>query len=148
MAATDLALKNALIDSADANELKFKYRLLSGLLKWRLETEYPGRLWKVKKQIKGLDEAVENMQNELASLKKTFKSAPKDFYQFDARIANKEVEINRLKRRVSAEILKQEDHLRKTALSELEIHRNQIRLYHDRALYAKARLYDSMMVKE
>jgi len=148
LSAAENSLKNALIDSADADELEFKYRLLNGLLKWRLETEYPGRLWKVKKQVKDLDEAVENMQNELASLKKTFKSAPKDFSQFDARIANKEVEINRLKNRVSAEILKQENHLRKTALNALEIHRNQIRLYHDRALYAKARLYDSMMVKE
>jgi len=31
------------------------------------------------------------------------------------------------------------------ALEELRLHRNQIKLYHDRALYAKARLYDSLM---
>jgi hypothetical protein len=148
LSAVESSFKNLRIDNIESDELKFKHRLLSGLLKWRLETEYPDRLWKVKKQAKSLGKAIDSLQNRLASLKKTFKSAPKDFSQFDARIANKEAEIDQLKGRVGIEILKQENHLRKTALNALEVHRNQIRLYHDRALFAKARLYDSMMVKE
>jgi len=148
LSTVESGLKKGLSDSVESEELKFKYRLLNGLLKWRLETDYPTRLWKVKKQAKSLDEAVESLQGRLASLKKTFKSAPKDFTQFDARIENKEAEIIQLKSRVAAEMVKQENHLRQTALNALEGHRNQIRLYHDRALFAKARLYDAMMVKE
>jgi len=148
LAAVETGLKSGLTDDVELDELKFKYRLLNGLLKWRVETDYPNRLWKVKKQANRLDEAVDGLQNRLVSLKKTFKSAPKDFAQFDARIENKESEIIQLKSRVAAEIIKQENHLRQTALNALEGHRNQIRLYHDRALYAKARLYDAMMVKE
>jgi len=148
LSAVDNTLKSGLADDAESNELRFKYRLLNGLLKWRMETDYPGRLWKVKKETNSLNEAVESLQARLASLKKTFKSAPKDFTQFDARIGDKKAEIVQLKSRAAAEIVKQENHLRGTALKALEAHRNQIRLYHDRALYAKARLYDAMMVKE
>ena len=148
LSAVDAGLQSGLADDAELSDLRFKYRLLSGLLKWRMETDYPGRLWKVKKQANSLNKAVESLQGRLASLKKTFKSAPKDFTQFDARIGNKEAEIIQLKSRVAAEIVRQENNLRQTALKALEGHRNQIRLYHDRALYAKARLYDAMMVKE
>jgi len=148
LSAAKSSLERMPFDNADTDELKFKHRLMQGLLRWRLETEYPARLWQVKKQAKRLDAATNRMQNTLASLKQAFKSAPKEFSQFDARIANKEVKIDQLKSRVGNELIKQEKHLRTTALNALEVHRNQIRLYHDRALFAKARLYDSMMVKE
>jgi len=150
LSAVKTALENVPLESenSDVGELRFKYRLMQGLLKWRLETEYPVRLWQLKKATKKLDDTTKNMQSRLASLKHVFKSAPKEFAEFDARIVNKEEQINQLKSRVKSELIKQEQRIRTAALSALEVHRNQIRLYHDRALYAKARLYDSMMVKE
>ena len=84
----------------------------------------------------------------MESLETAWKSAPFEFAKFNARIENKESQINSLKKRIDRAITEQESKLRVMALEQLRLHRNQIKLYHDRALYAKARLYDSLMERQ
>jgi len=134
-------------DSEDESllESKEKYRLLKGRLQWEMDVDYPVRAWSVKRQIQQLNDVVGDMNNSIGSLEKAWKTAPFDFARFDARIANKDKKINDLKKKVNLAITQQEKKLRVMALEKLRLHRNQIKLYHDRALFAKARLYDSLM---
>ena len=129
----------------DLSDSKNRYRLLKGRLLWDIETDYPVRKWAVKRQLQQLNAAIFDMNKSMKSLEKAWKTAPSDFNGFDARIANKDKQIKSLMQRIDQSIVLQEKHLRMMALEELRLHRNQIKLYHDRALYAKARLYDSLM---
>jgi hypothetical protein len=132
-------------EEEDLSDSQYKYRLLKGRMLWEIETDYPVRIWVVKKQLKQLNAAVNDMNSSMVSLQAAWKTAPSDFSGFDARIANKDAQIKNLKKKVNQAILSQENKLRMMALEQLRLHRNQIKLYHDRALYAKARLYDSLM---
>lgn len=124
---------------------KEKYRLLKGRLQWQMDVDYPVRVWVVKRQLQQLDKAVDDMNSSINSLEKVWKTAPFDFARFGARIENKDKQINNLKKKVNLAIAQQERKIRMITLEKLRLHRNQIKLYHDRALFAKARLYDSLM---
>jgi len=141
--AEDLARDNLVVE--DMYEAEVKYRLLKGRLLWEIDTDYPVRLWAIKKDLQQLNTAVNDMNKSMSSLKATWKNAPADFSSFDKRIVNKEAQIQVLKKRLDKAIVSQEKQLRTLTLERLRLHRNQIKLYHDRALYAKARLYDSLM---
>ena len=132
----------------DVSEQTNKHRLLNGLMQWKIKTDYPVRIWGAKKELIQLDRAVSDMKKSMLSLKSAWSGAPADFSQFDRRIENKEKQIQSLNKKVKDAVVRQEKHLRTMALHALKLHRNQIKLYHDRALFAKARLYDSMMAKE
>lgn len=134
--------------SEEISEQRNKHRLIKGLMLWELKTEYPVRLWAAQKELNQLDKAVADMKKSMVSLKSSWSAAPSDFSQFDRRIANKEKQIQGLNNKVSQAISRQEKHLRTMGLHALKLHRNQLKLYHDRALFAKARLYDSLMANE
>jgi len=127
------------------DESKEKYRLLKGRLQWEMDVDYPVRIWAVKRQVQQLNKAVTEMNDSIESLETAWKTAPFEFSSFNARIANKDKQINDLNKKVNLAITQQESKLRVMALEKLRLHRNQIKLYHDRALFAKARLYDSLM---
>jgi hypothetical protein len=128
--------------------LMHKKRLVTGLLKWRLESEFPERLWLVKKEFRMLDKAIEKMARSVESLKTTWNSAPDDFSSFDERIRHKAEKIEVLKYQAENSMAYYENKLRNMFVSNLKDYRNQLKLFHDRALYAKARLYDSLMARE
>jgi len=131
-----------------AAEAREKYRLLKGRLQWEVETDYPVRIWAIKRQLQQLNKVVTDMNKSMESLETAWKTAPFEFANFNARIENKESQINALKKKIDRAITEQESKLRVMALEQLRLHRNQIKLYHDRALYAKARLYDSLMERQ
>lgn len=134
--------------SEDLSEQRFKQRILNGVLAWEIETDYPVRVWHVKKSLRELNLAVKKMNTSIASLKASYISAPQQFLQFDDRINNKNNKIKQLAYKINEALKEQQYSIRAMTLDALKIHRNQIKLYHDRALYAKARLYDSLMGHE
>lgn len=142
--------KSKVLESLDEEValLMHKKRLASGLLKWRLETEFPERLWIVKKEFGVLDKAIGEMAGSVESLKATWSAAPEDFSSFDKRIKHKAEKIEVLKSQAENSIDYYENKFRNMFVNNLKDYRNQLKLYHDRALYAKARLYDSLMARE
>lgn len=139
----DLARDNMVVE--DMYDAQVKYRLLKGRMLWEMDTDYPVRLWATKKDLKQLNKAVDDMNQSMTSLESAWKNAPSDFSGFDERIASREAQVTALRKKIDRAISSQEKQLRTLTLERLRLHRNQIKLYHDRALYAKARLYDSLM---
>ncbi len=146
----NVKLRKDSLDSGDEEvaAIAEKWRLMNGLMKWRLESEYPERLWVVRKKLNQLDKAVLEMSQSVNSLKAAWNTAPEDFASFDERIENKEEQIIALKRQAEDSIEWYQSKLRGMFVKHLRDYRNQLKLYHDRALYAKARLYDSLMARE
>ncbi|HED36194.1 MAG TPA: hypothetical protein ENJ08_18520 [Gammaproteobacteria bacterium] len=139
----DVAEENMVVE--DMYDAQVKYRLLKGRMLWEMDTDYPVRLWAIKKDLKQLDKAVNDMNQSMSSLESVWKNAPSDFSGFDERIASRAAQVKDLRKKIDRAIASQETQLRTLTLERLRLHRNQIKLYHDRALYAKARLYDSLM---
>lgn len=135
-------------DDEELLELKRKFRLLKGRIQWEIEIDYPVRIWNIKKELKKLNTAVAEMNKSMGSLQASWKNAPAEFSGFDKRISNKDEHIKSLKNRIDLAVISQEKLLRRMTLEKLRLHRNQIKLYHDRALFAKARLYDSLMERK
>lgn len=137
------------IDSSDPEviELKARYRFLAGLLKWNIETDYAPRLWTVKTSVKELDNALMGVNRAIESLTGVWKSAPADHKRLRDAINGKKEHIKSLKLRIRQAMSVQEQKVQVLAENAIDEYRNYLKKYHDRALFGKARVYDSMVLK-
>lgn len=138
---------NKLKNNEDLSEEEAKFKLLSGLLQWQIETDFKPRLWEAKKNLKELDQALYKMHGAIYSLSNVWKNAPSKYKGFSAQIKDKKSRIQELKQKMNASLALQEEHLKSMAMKVVNKHRNRLKLFHDRALFAKARIYDSLIVK-
>jgi tetratricopeptide (TPR) repeat protein len=138
---------NNLKDTEDLSEEEEKLKLLSGLMNWKIETDYKPRIWQAKKELKELDKVLYEMHGAIYSLSNAWKSAPEKFKGFSLKIKDKGKRIAELKKRMDASLKLQETYLQSMAMKVINTHHNRLKLYHDRALFAKARIYDSLIVK-
>jgi tetratricopeptide (TPR) repeat protein len=128
-------------------ELKDKYRFLSGLLKWNIDTDYAPRLWAVRENLNDLDQALQGMNRAIGSLSSVWNRAPAEHAIFREMIRGKEERIDTLRQEVKREMTALEAETRIMAQNAIEQERAQIKNYNDRAVFGKARVYDSMVLK-
>ncbi|MFW2371637.1 MAG: hypothetical protein ACN4GM_00830 [Gammaproteobacteria bacterium] len=128
----------------DLQEENDKIRLLNGLMHWDITTSYARRLWDTQKNLNELDHAIKKMNTSIKSLSNTWQQAPTRFGGFHQKIKDKKTRINQLKSRMYAALKEQEQSLSKMALNTAIEYSNRLKMYHDRALFAKARIYDSL----
>jgi len=138
---------NKLKDTEDLSEEEEKLELLNGLMHWEIATDFKPRIWQAKKNLKELDDALYKMHSGIYSLTSTWKNAPDQFKEFSIKIKDKGKRITELKKKASASIKLQETYLQTMAIRVINTHRNRLKLFHDRALFAKARIYDSLIMK-
>ena len=140
------------LDSIDGNdpeviELEGKYRFLAGLLKWNIDTDYAPRLWTVKTSIKELDKALLGVNRAIESLTRVWETAPADHQRLRAAINGKKEQIKTLKLKIKQAMSVQEKKVHVLAENAIDQYRDYLKKYHDRALFGKARVYDSMVLK-
>ncbi len=135
-------------DHTDLEQQADKFRLLYGLVFWDISTDYPVRLWQAKQELKELDASIAEMNRSLASLKGAQKNSPAVFNRFSQQIKGKDKTIENLKLKVTQTLKEQEANIEDMALNEAQQYRRRLKLYHDRAQYSKARLYDSLLTAE
>lgn len=121
-----------------------QFRILQGLIQWDLSTEYPARLWNLKKDMHALDNAFSQTAEILSSLEKVQKSTPMDFDGFSKRIIDSDSYLENLTHKLDSSINKQERYCADLILDTLNAKKRQIGIYKSRALYAQARLYDQL----
>ncbi len=138
---------NKLKNLEDLSEEEEKLKLLNGLMHWKITTDYKSRIWEAKKNLKELDKTLYKMHAAIYSLSNVWKNAPDKFKDFSLRIKDKSKRIAELKKKMNKSLKFQEAYLQGMAMKVINTHRNRIKLYHDRALFAKARIYDSLIVK-
>ena len=128
-------------------ELRAKYRFLSGLLKWTIDTDYAPRLWAAKAGINELDKELQGMDSAIESLNSIWKEAPAEHIKLREMIRGKKERIAALMHDVRREMAAQETRVQIMAEGAIEQYRSRLKKYHDRALFSKARVYDSMVLK-
>jgi hypothetical protein len=121
-----------------------RLHILHGLLQWQLRTEYPQRLWLVKRELHALDHDLEQTTRAKTSLEAILRITPLNFDGFAKRISDLDVYLTNLSQKLDASIQKQEQYCSRLITDGLSKRKRQIEAYRSRALYAQARLYDQL----
>ncbi len=133
-----------LAGSPDAEEAQAKYRLFHGILRWQIESDYMPRLWRLKRGLQRLDEALAETEAQYAALQRAWQQAPRTFEGFDDRIRGQLRRIRQLQARVERTRRDQEKVVEQLALAEIERQHQRLKSYLVRARFAQARIYDRL----
>ncbi len=131
-----------LAGSRDISEYESKYELFSGLLLWQISTDYKPRLWRAKKAIKLLDNAIAEAQSREQSLRSVQKRARRGFEGYAKRIATLGQRISRLQVEVDRVAGAHRAYLQELAAATLERQKNRLRTYITQARFGIAQIYD------
>lgn len=120
------------------------YRILYGLTQWNIYTEYPVRLWEVKKGLHQLDKTLAQAAQAETSLGNVLKLTPLNFDGFSRRIVDLNRNLTVISEKLSAAAENQLQYCNQLIIHTLAGKRHQVDLQRNRALYAQARLYDRL----
>jgi len=132
----------------DTSQQQDVLRVVSGLLDYRLATEFPARLWKAKKQLILLDRAIADGDRSAQSLRRIAARSEQEFDGFERRIAGQLERIRRLRGQVGELLKRQEGHINRLAID--AIHRQQEHVTELRlnARFELAKLYDKLAAEQ
>lgn len=126
----------------DLSNQRRKYMLFSGLLRWQISTEYPQRLWQVKKSIRELDKAIEQTRLQQQSLERAQHVARAGFEGYAQRIVSERRRLTQLRREIEDSMHAHERYLQELVVNELEQQRTRLRSYVIQAKFGIAQIYD------
>jgi len=127
---------------------KNKYRVLNGMLLWRLETEYPLRLWDVKKRLKQLDEALVKTTNQRDALNRTLKSTPNNFEYYRERIRKARITMSDMRQKIGQLAIQYERNLGAIAEKNLKRFEIKIQEFRSQALFAAGQISDRAVFEQ
>ena len=131
-------------DSTLYREQIEKYQRLYGILYWNISTDYAPRAWKIKRQLRELDSALEKTQNAEKSLANTWNTAPRYFSQHARKLKQHQQKLNMLSSDINTLLKKQSNYLYQLALSELTQRQQALNDYQIRAQYNLSLLIDKL----
>ena len=133
---------NRLQDAAERPAMQDRLRRLRGLLLWQAYTEFPDRLWGVRKSLKTLDEALVALADRRAAMERAVAAAPAGFDAYRARIGALRSRIGGAQRRLATVLERQRAELEAMALAELKRRQQRLEQYLMQSRFALAQLYD------
>ena len=131
----------------DFSEEQAKLRLISGLLKWRLDTEFPARLWRLKRELIELDRVLEQTVSSAGSLQQAAGRNDQTLEEYQQRITTQNRETGQLAEKVTGLIRRQEELINRLAIEGIEarkVHAAQLRLH---ARFSLVRMYDQIYAR-
>jgi chromosome segregation ATPase len=140
-------LKKLNANDAEVMAMKDKHHFLSGILQWNISTDYAPRLWAVKTSIAELDRALQRVNHTIQLLTTVWEAAPATHQRFRDQLKGKKERIKTLMSNIEQVMSVQEQNIQLMAEAAINQYRDDLKPYHDRALFARARLYDSMVRK-
>lgn len=126
----------------DTAEQQRKFAVLKGLLLWRLETEYPARLWRAQRQLRQLDETLAASAAQRRSLTATLERSPNDFSRYRQTIEASRSQMAGLQQQAKGLARHYEGRLQQLTVAALQGMEARIKDYQGEALFAAAQIYD------
>jgi predicted nucleic acid-binding Zn-ribbon protein len=123
-------------------------RLFSGLLHYQLETEFPARFWKSKKQLILLDRAIGESEERARSLRQIVDRSDLEFELFEQRISGQLERIRGMRSRVAGLLKRQEQHINTLAIEAIRQQQQHIVQLRLNARFELAKLYDKMAAEQ
>jgi len=129
----------------DYSEQTEKFRILKGLLSWKVNTEFVARDWQLKRNMHELDLSIEKTKATKASLENTWQRlGPSTFTQYQKRLNGLTARLQHLQQQINIVTGKQAHFLQQLAVDNLRRRRRQLENYLIRAKYGLTRLYDTL----
>jgi hypothetical protein len=132
-------------DSKRTANLRERQRLLEGVLRWQLSTDFRSRLWQAKRGLKELAKLLGQSQQKLDELASARSDTPEEFRDFSNRIRTGRMTIQALLARTDRARLAEGAQLQQLAVDELERQKKRIDTYTVQARFALAQTYDSAL---
>jgi lipopolysaccharide biosynthesis regulator YciM len=138
-------LEEALVGAPENDEtaaLRDRLRLVKGVLYFRLNADFKGRMWQQQRAMKDLEAQLREAQNRWIRVEKARKGASVSTGEFAERIASLKSRIEGLQVRLAGAAQKQNAYLAQLAIKELQAQKDRLAAYQIQARYALASMYD------
>jgi hypothetical protein len=138
-------LEQALANAPDTEETlaqKERLRLLKGVLSWRLEEAYRGRVYLQRRGLRELEATINETQSRLERLLRARESVPQNTGAFAGRLEVINARLESLRARLAAARTAQSTYLAGVAIKELESQKERLGTYQLQARFALATIYD------
>jgi hypothetical protein len=126
----------------EREEARDKLRLIKGVLYFRLDANFKARAYQEQRQLREIDEALEELQNRWVRVQQARATVPTDTDEFAARIAALAARVHAMRDRLSDTSQQQSRYLDDVAESELRAQKERLDAYALQARFALADIYD------
>ncbi len=137
-------LADKLQPARDVSKARERYRIMSGLLDYRLATEFPARFWKLKRALQLLDRALDQATQSTRSLSRAAEQNARNMIDFDRRIAGQDSAISQQLERVNELLQRQQATIARQAQMVIQQRRDHATALRLSARYSAARLLDEI----
>jgi hypothetical protein len=123
-----------------------RYRRARGILSWRLNEQFPDRLWEAKKNLRALESELVRARRLDAALAQAQRDEPARFEKFGARIEQLARQVHAQLPRVEQLASEQQRFVQELAAAELLQQKERVAVYANQARFAVAQIYDRAYV--
>jgi hypothetical protein len=129
-------------DDPDLAEMREKYRLMKGLMYWRLSASFKARLWNERRSVKELEAELQETQKRSVLVRQARAAVPSNTGAYAGRVAAIRARLDQMQEHVAAVSARQNRYLQVLAIRELEAQKLRISTYQVQARYELASIYD------
>ena len=129
-------------DDPDLAATREKFRLMKGVLYWRLSASFKARLWNERRSVKELEANLKETQKRAVLVRQARDGMPSNTGAYAARIAAIRGRMDQLQQRLADLSAQQNRFLQALAVRELEGQKQRIATYQIQARYELAAIYD------
>lgn len=129
-------------DFPAAKDARDKLKLLKGVLQWRLERDFKDRLWRTRRDLADVGEALVTTRRSRRQIDASMRGEPRRFSALSDRVDGLRPRIDGMIIRVEAALFKQRTFLQSIALGELQAQKERLDIYTIQAQFALAAIYD------
>jgi len=126
----------------DLANMREKYRLMKGVMYWRLSESFRARLWNERRAVKELTADLKETQRRVVLVRQARDNIPSNTGAEAARVAAVAARMDELQTRLATISAQQDRYLQTLAIHALEAQKQRIATYQVQARYALAAIYD------
>jgi len=135
-------------DDPTLGEMRDRFRLLKGVLYWRLSESFKARLWNERRAVKELQASLVETQQRSVMVSQARRAMPANTDVLATRVTAVSARIDDLQRRLATLSLQQNRYLQALAIRELTAQRQRIESYQIQARYELAAIYDKTITPD
>ena len=129
-------------DDPDLADLRERFRLLKGVMYWRMAQSFKARLWNERRSVKELEASLVETEKRAVLVKQARAGMPGNTGAFAGRVTAVGERMDRLQQRLAELSERQNRYLQALAIRELQAQKRRIEVYQIQARYELAAIYD------
>lgn len=129
-------------DEPDLAEVRERFRLLKGVMYWRMAQSFKARLWNERRSVKELQASLVETEKRAVLVRQARAGMPGNTGAFAGRVTAVSERMDQLQQRLAALSERQNRYLQALAIRELQAQKRRIEVYQIQARYELAAIYD------